>query len=200
MKALGLAIALTALLATPALPQSADPGADSTGKSVEELQELFLKQKSRGLRILPSAAAPATTAATAGATAVTPAPQTPAPTPTDYAELPEDEQVFVQISFDFDSAALREDQKPKLATLCQAMQAVDVAVFRVVGHTDASGSADYNRRLSVLRAEEVKRHLVGSCGIAADRLEAVGMGEQFPLAGTDPEADENRRVEFQALS
>ena len=53
---------------------------------------------------------------------------------------------------------------------------------------------------SVLRAEEVKRHLVGDCGLSADRLEAVGVGKRYLSNPDDPRGEENRRVEFQALS
>ena len=100
---------------------------------------------------------------------------------------------------DFDSAALREDQKPQLATLCQVMKSIDVQLFQIIGHTDSSGSASYNEKLSLLRAQEVKRHLVNDCGIAETRLEAIGMGEAVPYNAADPRSDENRRVEFQAL-
>jgi outer membrane protein OmpA-like peptidoglycan-associated protein len=79
------------------------------------------------------------------------------------------------------------------------MKAVDVAVFQIIGHTDSSGSASYNQNLSLLRAEEVKRHLVSNCGIEATRLEAIGLGESAPFNPDDPRSDENRRVEFQAL-
>ena len=104
-----------------------------------------------------------------------------------------------KLSFDFDSAALRADQKPKLAGLCQAMKASnDVAVFQIVGHTDSSGSATYNQRLSLLRAQEVKRHLVSDCGIADTRLEAIGMGETIPYDQNVPLSYVNRRFEFQA--
>lgn len=160
--------------------------------SAEEMEALFKTQKTRGLVIAPAATDTATPVENATA-------QTGAASTT-HIELPKDEQVNVQISFDFDSAALRDDQKPKLATLCQVMRNIDVQLFRIVGHTDASGSADYNERLSLLRAEEVKRHLTSDCGIAATRLEAVGVGEQFPFNEQNPRADENRRVEFQALS
>jgi outer membrane protein OmpA-like peptidoglycan-associated protein len=177
------------LLVSPAFAQSAD----SSAKSSEELENMFLKQKTRGLKIAP-AEAEAKPAAETEVAKVEPAPDT------DYVQLPEDEQVFVSIKFDFDSAALRDDQKPKLVTLCEAMKKVDVKLFRVVGHTDTSGDAAYNQRLSVLRAEEVKRHMVSSCGIAEDRLEAVGVGESYPLNQDNPRGDENRRVEFQALS
>lgn len=165
--------------------------------SAEELEALFKSQKTRGLVIAPSGAAAATDE-TRGNPDL-PSVETGAASTT-HIQLPKDQQVNIQISFDFDSAALRADQKPKLATLCQVMQGIDVQLFRIVGHTDAAGSADYNQRLSLLRAEEVKRHLVGDCGIAATRLEAVGVGEQFPYNEQNPRADENRRVEFQALS
>ncbi|WP_343079609.1 OmpA family protein [Ostreiculturibacter nitratireducens] len=162
---------------------------DASDLSADQLRALFDKQKTRGLVLAPTEA-PLTEEAPAGA----PAAQTT------YVELAPDEQINIQIRFDFDSAALRDDEKPKLATLCEVMKTVDVQQFRIVGHTDASGSANYNEKLSLLRAQEVKRHLVGNCGIPDEKLEAVGVGEQFPLDKEDPNADANRRVEFQALS
>ncbi len=117
-----------------------------------------------------------------------------------YAQLVPELQVNLQIKFDFDSAALASDQKAKLDTLCDAMKSSDIGLFRIIGHTDTSGADDYNERLSVLRAKEVARHLVQDCGIAAARLETVGLGERFPVNTADTKADENRRVEFQALS
>lgn len=114
--------------------------------------------------------------------------------------LPADEQVNVRITFAFDSAVLAEDQKPKLRTVCGALEKAGVGLVRIVGHTDASGSERYNQTLSVLRAEEVQRFFVDECGIPADRTQAVGVGEQFPYDDRDPTAAVNRRVEFQALS
>ena len=185
--ALSLVVAGAFFGASPVLSQS------SGGMTESEISEAFSKQKTRGLVIAPSSnQAPASTdssttepAAVASAT---------------HIELPKDEQVNIQISFDFDSAALREDQKPRLTALCNVMKSVDIPVFRIVGHTDASGSAEYNNSLSLLRAQEVKRYLESDCGIAPSRLEAVGVGEQFPYDAANPRADANRRVEFQALS
>jgi OOP family OmpA-OmpF porin len=94
---------------------------------------------------------------------------------------------------------LRDDQKSKLDTLCQVMNAVDVKLFQIVGHTDSSGSASYNKNLSLLRAQEVKRHLVNECAVDENRLEAIGLGESAPFDTSDPRSDDNRRVEFQAL-
>lgn len=162
--------------------------------TAEQITEAFKKQKTRGLVIVPSPQQQQP-AATPETTSVAAAPATP----TAYSAVAREDQVNVQIAFDFDSAALREDQKPKLITLCQVMKAIDVAVFQIIGHTDSAGTAAYNERLSLLRAEEVKRHLVSDCGIAETKLEAIGMGETAPFNSADPRADVNRRVEFQAL-
>lgn len=161
--------------------------------SVEQITEAFKKQKTRGLVIVPNAAA-ASTVATDAATATTVAAATEEYTPVDAST-----QINVQISFDFDSATLREDQKPKLANMCESMKAMDGTVFQIIGHTDSSGSSAYNERLSLLRAQEVRRHLIGDCGIAEDSVQAIGMGESAPFNAGNPRADENRRVEFQAL-
>lgn len=171
---------------SPALAQ------DASEMSADEIESLFDSQKTRGLVLAPTN--PQDNMVDDGTdVASVPANET-------YVQLAPEEQVSIQISFDFDSSALRSDQKPKLATLCQVMSASDIGVFRIVGHTDASGSASYNERLSLLRATEVKRFMVTECGIAETRLEAVGVGEGFLLDSNDPNADSNRRVEFQALS
>ncbi|TDK46857.1 OmpA family protein [Antarcticimicrobium luteum] len=186
-----LRLALLAVFAIPAaLALAPAPAAAQTEMTAEEITEAFKKQKTRGLVIVPSGQQ----SESAEATTVTPAAADPG-----YSAVDKDDQVNIQISFDFDSAALREDQKPKLATLCQVMQSVDVALFQIIGHTDSSGGAGYNQRLSLLRAQEVKRHLVSECGIPETRLEAVGMGEKAPYDSSNPRADVNRRVEFQAL-
>lgn len=165
---------------------------DAGGLSAEEITDAFNKQKTRGLVIVPAGetAKPEDTGE-AAATQVAAAEE--------YQAVDRADQVNIQISFDFDSAALRADQKPKLATLCQVMQNVDVSVFQIIGHTDSSGSASYNESLSLLRAQEVKRHLVSDCGIDDARLKAIGLGESAPYNTQDPRSDENRRVEFQAL-
>jgi outer membrane protein OmpA-like peptidoglycan-associated protein len=195
--------ALTAPFATPSF------AGDLTA---EEITNAFNKQKTRGLVVgdqKTRGLKPAGQSGTRGLVIVPTTEQggsddsasvSSASVQAAYSAVAKEDQVNVQISFDFDSAALRNDQKPKLATLCQVMQSIDVAQFQIIGHTDAKGSADYNERLSLLRAQEVKRHLVDDCGIDGARLQAVGLGEQAPLDPSDPRAEENRRVEFQALS
>ncbi|MCF6232419.1 MAG: OmpA family protein [Rhodobacteraceae bacterium] len=186
----------TLIIAGFALASPAVVSAQSTtDMTAEDITNAFKKQKTRGLVIVPSNQ-PATATTTAAAE---PSEESPTTAVTTYAAVERADQVNIQISFDFDSAALREDQKPKLASLCQAMKSVDVAVFQIIGHTDSSGKASYNERLSLLRAQEVKHHLVSSCGIEGTRLQAVGMGESAPFDTSDPRGDVNRRVEFQAL-
>lgn len=165
-----------------------------TDMTADEIKDAFNKQKTRGLVIVPSDQD--TTAATDTSQSDT---QTQVAAAPSYEAVPQAEQVNLKIRFDFDSAALREDEKPKLAAMCDAMKSVDVAKFQIIGHTDSSGSDSYNQNLSLLRAQEVKRHLVSSCGIPENRLEAIGLGESAPFDPSDPRSDANRRVEFQAL-
>ena len=172
--------------------------------TADEIKDAFNKQKTRGLVIVPSgqtAEQATTSTATAATTTETTSNSTQDVTAAteEYVPVAKAEQVNVKISFDFDSAALRETEKPKLAALCEAMKSVDVSVFQIIGHTDSAGSASYNENLSLLRAQEVKRHMVSSCGIPEERLQAIGLGESAPFDAADPRSDINRRVEFQAL-
>lgn len=139
---------------------------------------------------------------TGGNTTITSATDTTQPrvTPVMFGKLAPELQVNVRIQFDFDSAVIADSQKPKLAQLCQAMKPSDIKLFRIAGHTDTSGSDAYNEKLSLLRAEEVKRYFTDECGMDPSRIEAIGLGERFPFNSDDPKAAENRRVEFQALS
>jgi len=164
---------------------------DDSGLSAEEIIEKFEEQRTRGLVIAPSTGE-APDAVEGEETAVV-ANET-------YVPVDEGSQINIRIAFDFDSAALNDSEEVKLAAMCQAMQISDIDVFRIVGHTDSSGTASYNERLSLLRAQEVKRHLVSECGIAETRLEAIGVGESAPFDSADPRSDANRRVEFQFVS
>lgn len=120
--------------------------------------------------------------------------------PVVYGQFKPEMQVNLHIKFGFDSAALDSSQTPKLEKMCIVLQTSPINKIRIVGHTDTKGTDEYNERLSILRAREVARHLTEECGIAPERLETLGLGERFPVNANNPQADENRRVEFQALS
>ncbi len=68
--------------------------------------------------------------------------------------------------------------------------------IRIEGHTDSQGNADFNKRLSELRAESVEQALV-SAGIDPGRITVVGLGEDFPIATNDTAEgrSQNRRVD-----
>lgn len=73
----------------------------------------------------------------------------------------------------------------------------ELVKVRIEGHTDSRGGADYNRRLSDARAKSVRTYLIGK-GVAADRLEAIGYGEDRPVDPANNAAawEKNRRVDF----
>ena len=62
-------------------------------------------------------------------------------------------EINIRVGFDFDSDALRTDQLGQLTPLCDAMNALAKARFRIIGHTDASGEGGYNDNLSLRRPE-----------------------------------------------
>jgi outer membrane protein OmpA-like peptidoglycan-associated protein len=71
----------------------------------------------------------------------------------------------------------------------------------IEGHTDNTGSADLNLRLSQERADAVKELLVAK-GISPDRISARGHGLKYPLVSNDTAAgrQQNRRVEVVVLN
>jgi outer membrane protein OmpA-like peptidoglycan-associated protein len=86
--------------------------------------------------------------------------------------------------------------KEKLNEVAKALKEHDGKMV-VEGHTDSMGPASKNQQLSLQRAQEVRNHLV-SQGVESAMIEAVGRGEEQPIASNDS-ADgraNNRRVEI----
>ena len=116
-------------------------------------------------------------------------------------DAPESEQsVDLNIPFEHNSSALRPQAEAQLEQLELALTSASLGKdrFVVAGHTDAKGSPQYNKQLSLRRAEAVKRFLV-SKGMDARRLHAVGFGSEHLLAPDRPEDPSNRRVEIRDL-
>ena len=107
--------------------------------------------------------------------------------------------INMQINFEYNSAEIAGSSEKTMATLAKALASpqLEGRKFTVIGHTDASGSAAYNKSLSDRRAAAVRRYLTEN-GVASSRLKAVGKGESQLLNSDDPDAAENRRVEIQA--
>ncbi|CAB3787062.1 Outer membrane protein A [Paraburkholderia caffeinitolerans] len=82
--------------------------------------------------------------------------------------------------FDFDKAILKPAGKEKLDDLASKTQALNLEVIVATGYTDRIGSAAYNDRLSLRRAQAVKSYLV-SKGVPADRIYTEGKGKRNPV-------------------
>jgi OOP family OmpA-OmpF porin len=103
-----------------------------------------------------------------------------------------------KIYFETDVARVRHISWPlvqKLATFLNDNQ--DIVEVSIEGHTDETGTEEYNNWLSKARAEAVKNLLV-HFGVDANRLKSTGFGKSRPVdAGHDESAHkQNRRVEF----
>lgn len=106
-------------------------------------------------------------------------------------------EVSLQIRFGFDSAALTPQAIAVLDNLGRAMNSPVLALyrFRLVGHTDGVGEAEYNQRLSERRAAAARDYLMQRWGIDAARLVAEGRGLRELADKADPASAANRRVQ-----
>lgn len=107
-----------------------------------------------------------------------------------------------QVQFAPGKANIREESEVTLDDVANILQEhTEIKKLEVGGHTDATGSAVLNKRLSQRRAQAVVNYLVGK-GISRGRLVAIGFGQDKPIASNaTPEGRyANRRVEFRVIS
>ncbi len=90
--------------------------------------------------------------------------------------------------------------QPQLERIAEFMTNRKTVVIRVEGHTDGVGSAEYNLRLSLQRAEAVKAYLIQR-RVAAHRIHTLGFGKSRPIATNDTDTGRrlNRRTEIVIL-
>lgn len=101
--------------------------------------------------------------------------------------------------FEYDSYVLREEAQSQLKKLGALIMRNPRATFSIEGHTDSFGTPEYNEKLSLARAEEVKRWLVVSYNIAPERITTKGFGSSkliVPKEKSQEEQAPNRRVEL----
>ena len=117
-----------------------------------------------------------------------------APAPPKAAVVPDRYQVF----FDWNKATLTAEARKVIGEAAQSYKTSGKATIVATGHTDTSGSAAYNMRLSVRRAEAVKAELV-RLGVPAASITTIGRGQEDLLVPTKDGVREpqNRRVEIQ---
>lgn len=98
--------------------------------------------------------------------------------------------------FDFDKSVLKPEGKRGLDNLLAKVKGADIEIYIVVGHTDSIGTDEYNRKLSLRRADSVKNYLV-SQGVPQIKIRADGRGESEPVASnkTAGGRSQNRRIE-----
>jgi OmpA-OmpF porin, OOP family len=107
------------------------------------------------------------------------------------------EVITFNLLFGFDKADISDDMIPVLEQVQMILEEDPEAAFIVAGHTDSVGSEDYNQGLSQRRASAVGNWLTSN-GVAADRLDMVGYGENQPKFDnmTEDGRKLNRRVEI----
>jgi len=98
--------------------------------------------------------------------------------------------------FDIDSDELRSGTKEDLSEMAETLKKYDDTNILIEGHTDATGSEEYNQNLSEERASSVAGYL-SELGVTDYRLITEGYGEEQPVADNDTETgrQQNRRVE-----
>lgn len=114
---------------------------------------------------------------------------------------PQDPSISLRVQFGFNSAELTSHGQRQLDELAGALasKALVNAGFELIGHTDQVGDADYNLRLSLERAIAVKHYLEQTHGIAAARLQTMGLGFSRLADRAHPTAPVNRRVEVRRV-
>lgn len=104
------------------------------------------------------------------------------------------------VTFDVDSSTLKPQFRATLDQIAQSMQNYPNSLIDVYGHTDSTGSDQYNQALSQRRAQTVADYLIMR-GVSGSRIRSQGYGETMPIATNDTEQGRalNRRVEIKIV-
>ena len=101
------------------------------------------------------------------------------------------------IEFESGKATIKSKSYALLDQIAQTFIENEDYIIEVQGHTDATGKAAENKKLSQARAEAVMMYLVKK-GVSSTRMTAVGYGQEKPIADNKTKAgrQKNRRVQF----
>ena len=104
--------------------------------------------------------------------------------------------VTLYVGFDLDKTDVKAQYKKNLEKVANLLKAYPKINVELEGHTDSTGTDEYNMNLSTRRAENVKKELVEKFNIDASRISTSGFGESKPLDTNDTEEgrQNNRRV------
>jgi outer membrane protein OmpA-like peptidoglycan-associated protein len=106
-----------------------------------------------------------------------------------------------RVLFDFNQFLLKPEAREALAVIADLVREKGARKIKVTGYTDNVGSAAYNLRLSLQRAQSVADYLIYCHKLAPRRFVIEGKGEADPVADNATEAGRarNRRVEIELL-
>jgi outer membrane protein OmpA-like peptidoglycan-associated protein len=104
------------------------------------------------------------------------------------------------ITFKTDSSDINSSFYPVLNSVAKVLNKYSNSTVLVSGHTDNTGSAEYNLNLSKMRAASVTAYLEGQ-GVKSSRFEVMGLGYSNPIVSNDTAAgrEQNRRVEIKII-
>jgi len=107
-------------------------------------------------------------------------------------------QISMEINFDRGSARILPRSYEAVGLIADALHTPQLMAsrFAVVGHTDATGSAQFNLKLSKDRANAVMQALTTTFNVPANQLVAIGLGEEALEDPANPNAAVNRRVQL----
>ena len=107
---------------------------------------------------------------------------------------------FQPIYFDHDKSEIKEEFHDYLSAMARILEGIHDLRVKVIGHTDAVGTDEYNIGLSERRARAIKNYFL-SKGIEEDKLEIDFRGEREPIdTNKTPEGKQrNRRVDFKFI-
>lgn len=102
------------------------------------------------------------------------------------------------ITFATNRSDIRGDFYPVLDSVAEVLAEFKKTRIKVSGHTDNTGGADLNQRLSEDRAASVKNYLIGR-NVASGRINSIGYSYRYPIASNSTVAgrEANRRVELE---
>ena len=104
------------------------------------------------------------------------------------------------ITFKTDSSDINSSFYPVLNSVAKVLNKYSNSTVMVSGHTDSTGSAEYNLNLSRERASSVAAYLQGQ-GVKSSRFEVLGLGSSNPIASNSTATGraQNRRVEIKII-
>ena len=106
-----------------------------------------------------------------------------------------------KLKFDFNSATIKDEYNPVLKKLKDYIESKDCKIS-ITGYTDSKGTKEYNKELSLRRAESVEEKLI-DLGLPPEKIiETKGNGDKNPVASNDTEEGRsaNRRIEIKFIN